>query len=261
LTVLRSTYADKKFHDQWRQVYRTNPRQLAFDEELYDWLFQKLQPVGSWLDAGCGSGERSFMLARRAGAVLGIDLSPTVLQVAEEHSAALGMGGALQFKCSGLEELSAESVSLYRRDNVHCRGVLMHIPAWREALANVCRLASSNGYVVVFENNSRSLEATFVRLLRRLLKARSQMVTTDGGLEFRSESDGKHFVFRMADLGAIEAVMRAENVTPLFRGATYFLDINRFPAGLRPLIILLNRLWFRGNLPLASGVLVVGRKN
>lgn len=107
----------------------------------------------------------------------------------------------------------------------------MHIPAWREALANVCRLAHSNGYVVVFENNSRSLEATLVRLLRRLLRARSQMVTTDGGLEFRSESDGRHFVFRMAHLDAIEAVMRAENVTPMFRRATYFLDINRFPAG------------------------------
>jgi SAM-dependent methyltransferase len=261
MKVLRATYADSKFHDQWRSVYRADRRQLALDEDVYDWLFEKLQPQGSWLDAGCGSGERSFMLAKRAGSVLGIDLSPTVLNVAAENSAALGMGGLVQFECGGLEELSTESVSRCSRDNVHFRGVLMHIPAWREALGNVCRLARQDGYVAVFENNSRSFEAGLVRLSRRFLKTRSQMVATDGGLEFRSESDGKHFVFRMADLDAIETVMRAGNVTPMFRRATYFLDINRFSARLRPLIIRLNRLWFRGNLPFASGVLVVGRKN
>jgi len=38
-------------------------------------------PLGQ-LDAGCGSGERTFILARRAGSVTGIDLSPTVLRVA-----------------------------------------------------------------------------------------------------------------------------------------------------------------------------------
>jgi ubiquinone/menaquinone biosynthesis C-methylase UbiE len=200
------------------------------------------------------------MLSRRAGTVLGIDLSPTVLKVARENSAALGMEERVQFECSGLEELSPESVSGYRRDNVHCRGVLMHIPEWREALRNVCRLAHPGGYVVVFENNSRSLEAQLVRLSRRVLKTRSRMVATEGGLEFRSESEGRRFVFRMASLEAIEAVMRDENVTPMFRRAVYFLDINRFPAGLRPLIIRLNRAWFRGNLPLASGVLLAGRK-
>jgi ubiquinone/menaquinone biosynthesis C-methylase UbiE len=260
MKVLRSTYADSKLHDKWRRVYRSDPRQLALDEVLYDWLFRRLQPQGAWLDAGCGSGERTFMLARRAGSVLAIDLSPSVLQVAATNAAALQIERRVQFEQGGLEELNGESVPRFRRHNVHCRGVLMHIPEWHAALVNLCRCAESGGYVVVLENNSRSLETVIVRLSRWIVRPRSRMVATDGGLEFRAESDGKYFVVRMANLRAIEEVMRAENVAPLLRRAISLFDTDRFPGLLRRLVINLNWLWFRGNLPLASGVMIVGRK-
>jgi SAM-dependent methyltransferase len=259
MKMLHSTYADSTLHDQWRRVYRSDPRQLALDELMYDWLFRRVQPRGAWLDAGCGSGERTLMLARRADSVLGVDLSPTVLKVATAN-AALQVGLRVQFECSGLEELNGERVSRFGCHNVHCRGVLMHIPEWRAALVNLCRCAKSGGYVVVFENNSRSLETMIVRLLRCMVRPRSSMAATDGGLEFHSEPGEKHFVVRMADLDTIEQVMRAENVAPLLRRAICLFDSNRFPARVRPMVISLNRLWFRGNLPLASGVMIVGRK-
>jgi len=233
---------------------------LALDELLYDWLFRRLRPEGAWLDAGCGSGERTFMLARRAGAVLGIDLSPAILEVATAKAAAFELGDRVHFECSGLEELSPETIARFRRPNVHCRGVLMHIPDWRAALENLCRSAETGGYVVVIEGNCRSLEAAIVKLVRLVAKPRSRMEATEGGLEFHSELDGNHFVVRMANLDAIESVMRAEGVEPVLRRATSLFDINRFPASLRPLITRLNRLWLRGNLPFGASAIVVGKK-
>lgn len=260
MKTLRSTYSDPAIHDNWRRIYRSDPRQLAFDEFLYDWLFRKLQPQGEWLDAGCGSGERTFMLAKRAGSALGIDISPNILEAARANAAALQLEDRVRFECSGLEELNAEAISRFRRRNVHFRGVLMHIPAWRPALENVCRCAESGGYVVVMESSYRSLEVLIVKLLRWMKRPCSRMVVTDGGLEFQSESEGKAFVVRMANVDAIKDVMRAEGVEPFLLRSTSVFDIARFPASLRPFVIWLNRLWCRGNLPFALGVVIVGKK-
>jgi ubiquinone/menaquinone biosynthesis C-methylase UbiE len=254
--ALGSTYRDSQLHDKWCATYRRNRLQRQFDDRVYEWLTGKLRPSGSWLDAGCGSGEHTVRLARHAPEVTAIDISPAILEVAAEQASRAGLGERIRFKCLPLEELSEDSTV----DNVHCRGVLMHIPDWRTALRNLCRCVQPGGYVVLFEGNCRSIEALLVKLVRRISKRRSRMLDSDGGLEFWSELNGRPFLVRLADLESLETLMRSANVTPLFRRPIALLDLNRAPASLRNLIVLLNRLWFRLSLPFGSGVVLVGRK-
>src|ERR1700746_428668 len=87
-----TTYAESNVrHDRWRDVYGRNPSQLRFDDEIYRWLSQQIQPRGFWLDAGCGSGEHSIRLARLFADVVAVDLSPKVLKSAAEEAERQGL--------------------------------------------------------------------------------------------------------------------------------------------------------------------------
>lgn len=50
-------------------------------------------PAGRVLDVGCGNGRTALDLARRAGSVLGIDVSEAMLAVARDRAAAEGLSG------------------------------------------------------------------------------------------------------------------------------------------------------------------------
>jgi 2-polyprenyl-3-methyl-5-hydroxy-6-metoxy-1,4-benzoquinol methylase len=255
---LRTTYADSNVHhDRWRDVYRRNPSQRRFDDEIYRWLSQQIQPRGSWLDAGCGSGEHSIRLARLFADVLAVDLSPKVLKAAAEEAERQGLSDRIRYQCHALEELPPGLEST----NVHCRGVIMHIPAWREALRNISRCVKPGGYLILCENDRRSVEAWLVMGLRRILRRRSRVEVTEGGLEFWSEPQGKPFVVRMANLDALESTIRECGIKPLFRRSVALFDLNRFPRPLRAFVVQLNRAWFRLNLPFASGVLIVAQRD
>jgi SAM-dependent methyltransferase len=253
---LNTTYGESGIHEDWRGVYRSDPRQHRFDEAIYAWLFEKLRPVGRWLDAGCGSGEHTVRLAGRSEGVLAIDVSPYAVNLAQQNVESCGLAGLVQVRCCGLEDASETGAV----DHAHCRGVLMHVPEWRSALANICRAVRPGGYVVLFEGNFHSLEALLVRLVRRVQRRRSRMTRTEDGLEFWSERDGRPFLVRMTDRAILEREMRANDVVPLFSRTTALVDLNRFPARLRSSISVLNQLWYRFNLPFGSGFLIVGRK-
>ena len=252
---LRETYSQAAIHQRWHQEYRQDSWQRAFDDEIYDLLFQVLKPAGAWADVGCGSGERTVQLARRCPAVIGVDISPEILPVAAALAASQGLDRKAEFRCCAVEELSG-----IKAENVHCRGVLMHVPDWRTALDNLCRIVAPGGCLVLFEGNCRSVEALVVRIAHRLLKRASKLTSSDGGLEFWTESNGVPFVVRMADLNRLERHMASKGFTVVLRRPVQCLDVARFPAALRRAVALLNRAWFRLGLPFGSGTILAARK-
>ena len=207
---LHATYGSSEIHDEWRHVYRSNPRQFAFDEAIYDWLFDRIKPTGVWLDAGCGSGDHSIRLARRAANVVSVDISPVILEVAKEAAKSQGVDSRIRFECHALEDLPRD----LQVNNVHCRGVLMHIPDWRSSLENLCRCLKPGGNLVIFETNARSLEGWIVKAVRRFQKRKSRMEETPGGLEFWSEVRGEPFLVRLANLDLLEAALVDFGVDP-----------------------------------------------
>jgi len=170
------------------------------------------------------------------------------------------LGTRAHLVCQGLEDLGFRDNSF---DVIYCRGVLMHIPAWEEALGHLCRVLKPNGMLVILELNHTSIETCIVRAVRQLRAGQSRMVETVSGLEFWSDEHGKPFVARIANVASLLDQLRNCGVQKVGRFATEFWDINRFPSGfLRNLAIRFNQLWFLLHLPSfpSMGNAIIGQK-
>jgi SAM-dependent methyltransferase len=191
---------------------------------------------------------------------VGVDLSEKILARAQARVAQTGMTGRVGFACQALEQL-AFADDLF--DAIHCRGVLMHIPAWEKALEELIRVLKPGGKIGILELNDQSLESWMVRFLRRFRATQSTLSRTEAGLEFWSEEEGYPMLARVANIRCLERQLERLGAAVRVRSSSEFWDINRFPAGiLRRIAIGCNMLWFALRLPsrLSSGNLIVGQK-
>ncbi len=90
----------------------------------------------TFLDVGAGTGRASLALAREGGIVTASDASPAMMDVAREKAASLGL--TLSFETADAQALP---FSARYFDTVVCFRVLMHVPDWRKALSEICRVA------------------------------------------------------------------------------------------------------------------------
>ncbi len=260
--ILKETYAQDEIHSHWESVYRGNPIQDRFDDEVIDRILKYLNPPPDalFLDAGCGVGAHSLRLARRGYRCVGVDISENVLRTAKKNAATHGLESRTSFVCQSLEDLAFGDNYF---DAVHCRGVLMHIPQWEKALANLCRVLKPGGRIAVLESNHKSLEMAIVLLFRQIWARESKMIKTAGGLEFWSEEKGQPFLVRFADIQCLMNELEANQVQILKRLAHEFWDIHRFPRELmRNVVIRCNYWYFFLSLPPFGcvGNAIVGEK-
>ena len=89
------------------------------------------------LDMGTGTGRAALALARLGAHVTGVDASPYMLSVARARAAQEGL--AIDFAEGDVHRLSFADRTF---DAVVCLRVLMHVPDWRQALGELCRVAS-----------------------------------------------------------------------------------------------------------------------
>lgn len=260
---LEREYQNDEIHDRWVSVYRKGRFQQAFNDavmtRLAGWL--DVPPDGRILDAGCGTGVHTLRFARLGYHCVGVDLSENVLEVARAAAEAEGFTSNVSFVRGGLEDLSPFRDGEF--DAVHCRGVLMHIPRWEDALAELCRVLKPGGRLMIVEGNDRSVELGLVRGIRRFRSGGTELVKTDGGYEFRNKAEGYAPVTRVANQRYLAEQLQRHGVERVARFATEFWDINRFPGGIaRTAAVLFNRGWFSLRLPsfLSSGVAYIGQK-
>jgi SAM-dependent methyltransferase len=261
---LDKTYARSQIHDRWEVVYRGNPLLDRLNDLIMDRIMGCIQPPlgGKVLDAGCGIGDHTARIARRGYECVGIDISPTILQKADEKIRALGLGSRVRFVCQPLEGMSVNG-DLF--DVVHCRGVLMHIPDWKAALKSLCGALKPGGHIVILENNVKALYSRAYLSVRRLCRHRvaSHLIETEGGSELWTDENGSPFVARIANIDALNAALREFKVEPLHRFATSLVGIEQLPAGwLRDAAIRVNTAACIFRIPplICKGNAVVGRK-
>jgi 2-polyprenyl-6-hydroxyphenyl methylase / 3-demethylubiquinone-9 3-methyltransferase len=99
-----------------KPLHDLNPLRLRYIERAVS------LPGKQALDVGCGGGILSEAMARAGAQVLGIDLSPSVLDVAELH--ALEGKVAVEYRTVAAEELAQERPAAF--DLVTCMEMLEH---------------------------------------------------------------------------------------------------------------------------------------
>jgi ubiquinone/menaquinone biosynthesis C-methylase UbiE len=259
---LKRTYELGVIHDRWEDIYRSNPIQDRFNSLIHDRVIAELNvpQAGVLLDAGCGVGYHTVAFARRGVRSVGIDISETILEQARQNAVASETASVTSFRNESLEALSFADCSF---DGIHCRGVLMHIPRWQAAVAELCRVLKPGGRIAVMENSRASVEQVAVTFLRKVRPSQARLVDTPGGVEAWSDENGEPFVVRTANISALVEEMARHGVEVRRRWPMEFWGIGRFPAGIaRNSAIRFNRAYFTLGLPtsLSMGQCLIGEK-
>jgi 2-polyprenyl-6-hydroxyphenyl methylase/3-demethylubiquinone-9 3-methyltransferase len=142
-----------------RPLHDLNPLRLRYVERIAATAGKPLA-ASRVLDVGCGGGILAESMARAGANVLGIDLAPAVLEVAELH--ALEGNVAVSYRAVSAEQLARERPGAF--DQVTCMEMLEHVPDPAASIAALATLVAPGGNLVVSTLN-RTIRAFFVAIL------------------------------------------------------------------------------------------------
>jgi SAM-dependent methyltransferase len=118
--------SDKLTSQSLEDFFRSGEEQISW---TFDQIRRHIDPgfdPASALDFGCGVGRLTFPLARRCRSVIGVDISPGMLEKAREHEAQLGLNNVTFAR--GDDKLSTVKGPF---DFINTYVVLQHIPPER----------------------------------------------------------------------------------------------------------------------------------
>ena len=134
---------------EFRPLHQINPLRL-------DWIGQHVKLQGARvLDIGCGGGILSDSMARRGASVLGIDLAPKPLKVAQLHALEAGTEN-IEYREIAAEALAAEAPGTF--DAVTCMEMLEHVPN-PSSIVQACATLVKPGGWVFFSTINRNAKA------------------------------------------------------------------------------------------------------
>lgn len=244
--IAGDAHTDSAIHQKWVTNYRT-AESLAFYEMAFDLIAKRLSaPPGSMiLDAGCGSCAKSVLLADRGFRVTATDFSSSALDLAAETVRARGFESRITLQREDLLALSFPD-GAFRY--VICWGVLMHIPDFQRALAELTRVLAPGGLLVVSEGNMFSIQAVALRWLKRLLgRERAEVVRVAGGIEYREKTSQGTLMTRQTDIAWFIAECERLGLRLKARVSGQFTELYvAVPwRPLKRLIHAFNQIWFR----------------
>ena len=217
--VKRDALEGSEIHEKWEQRYRTTANDPYFKAVILDAFMahQVVAPGARVLDAGCGTGVKSLILAQLGFQVLAIDKSHRVLSKAHARAEQAGLSDRIEFRQADLTALHLSDASI---DAVLCWAALMHIDDLNAATKEIARVLKPGGAAVIVEANHNSLQSIAERMLRSIGLLSGIQNNSPFGLEIRKDSeDGQLLVRHMAIRQLIE----------LF--ASYGLKISKRSAG------------------------------
>lgn len=114
------------------------------------------------LDYGCGTGGNSLILAKRGANVIGVDISPELLELAEKRMAANGVAGNTKFLVGSAHDLPIPDESI---DIVFGIAILHHLEL-EESSKEVFRVLKKGGRAI-FQEPVRN--SKFVKFIRNII--------------------------------------------------------------------------------------------
>ena len=123
---------------EFRPLHQINPLRLEWIHNLVPLTGQRV------LDVGCGGGILADAMARKGASVLGIDLAPKSLKVAQLHALEAQTTGVTYREISA-EALAAEQAGSF--DVVTCMEMLEHVPDPASVVRACATLVKPGGWV------------------------------------------------------------------------------------------------------------------
>lgn len=137
--LIGTEYNLRTGYEQWSATYDQPLRLFPIEEPPMRQLIEAIAP-GTVLDAACGTGRYSLVLAERGHQVIGVDQSAAMLEIAR------GKLPAADFRQADLTELPLPDHSV---DAVVCALALVHIPDVAPALREFARVLRPGGRVII----------------------------------------------------------------------------------------------------------------
>lgn len=135
-------YEDRIADKRWKSKYALR----AYAHKMqYESVLSYVRPGVKVLDAGCGDGVLSLMMARKGAAVTGVDLSSPNIESALRRAKESGITNT-SFIVGDVENLPFEDSSF---DLVVSSHVLEHVPDFDKGLREVMRVARKRAIVAI----------------------------------------------------------------------------------------------------------------
>jgi SAM-dependent methyltransferase len=133
-----------------QQAESFNASAVAWAAETLDALVDLAAPKAGerWLEAACGPGIIARKLAPRVREVLGVDMTPAMVDVARREAAAAGLANAM-FAVGDATALELPDASL---DGAIARFTLHHVPAAGRLVAELARVVRPGGQIVLADH-------------------------------------------------------------------------------------------------------------
>jgi len=200
------------------------------------------------LDAGCGPGEHSIRVAQAGCRVHAIDISAAALDEARRRAEAAGVADKIRFEQGDLTCLSSANSSF---DVIFSWGVVIHIPAAEQALAELTRILKPGGRLALYVTNSGAWDYAVLAaahlLLRRPLP---KLETFSLGRGCWYDMQGSRLWVWRFDIKALTRHLESLGLRQTHRIPGSFTEIQRRLRGpLRQLLLGINDTWYRLNLP------------
>jgi len=151
------------------------------------------------LDAGCGPGTYGIMLAKEGNEVVGIEISPDAVQVANERAKEKGVN--FSARAGDLEKLPFQDNSF---DICFCGWVLHHFPDVSAAVAELARVLKPGGRLALAEPNESNLAVRFSRFVEDLPLLRHWILREGWDTPNRTINKHKQYVEALAQHGIID---------------------------------------------------------
>lgn len=98
------------------------------------------------LDAGCGDGVLSVLLAKKGCIVTGVDISEPNIKAAKEHASEEGMSDNTHFLLGDIENIPVNDKS---HQYVVCSHVLEHVPNFEKGVSELARIAQEKVIIAI----------------------------------------------------------------------------------------------------------------
>jgi 2-polyprenyl-3-methyl-5-hydroxy-6-metoxy-1,4-benzoquinol methylase len=163
-----------RFHDEISSTWETLHQSRTFRARtaaMFDLLGKADLSGQHWLDAGCGTGTLSRLLAARGCDVTGVDASPEMIALARCRPTDGTRAGRLTFQ--QIPTIASLPFADHAFDGVLCASVLEYVPDVTQCLAEVHRVLRPGGLLLVSIPNRGSL----LRRSYKLAHAASSLVS------------------------------------------------------------------------------------